>query len=720
MEATEGFGRGEQDPTDVLRRGEAAAWIDSPRVSPATRAVLMARLRKASIAQPACLTADERDLLGALMTTLLPGDSAVDGSEAAAQVDRRLASGVGDGWRYDTLPADADAYRQGLAALRDALGEQRLIDLDKPRHDALIARLSRHEVDGFDGRRWFEDVLVAATEAHVAHPVSQLKMGCTAFADVPLDEPPASAPEPARSTRTFADHDVVDAVIVGSGAGGGPLAWRLARAGMSVVILEAGRYWDPSRDFATDEVAQAKLFWTDERLSAGSDPVAFGNNNSGIGVGGSTLHFTAYTPRPQPDDFTLNSTFGVGSDWPLGYATLEPYFDELEAILGVSGPEHYRWGPPRNAGYPLPPLPLNAAARMMQKGCDALGIATSAAPNAALSRPYASLGQTPRHACTQRGFCQAGCTTGAKGSVDVVFVPPALACGAELRTEAFVTRIERDATGRVSSVVYHQDGQERRQRCSNVFLCAGAIETPRLLMLNDDLPNGSGEVGRNFMAHTGLQLWGFFDEPTQPWRGIPGGLISEDTHRPADADFAGGYLLQSIGVMPVTYASQLARSGQGLYGDALGRHLARFDHVAGINILGECLPSASNWLELSDERDARGLPKPRIHFSAGDNELKLTAHAERTMRSIWSAAGATDVWRFQRFAHVIGTCRMGDDPSRSVVDAEGRCHDVPGLHICDNSIFPSALSVNPALTIMALSLHVADRFIARRRGSLPS
>ena len=256
-----------------------------------------------------------------------------------------------------------------------------------------------------------------------------------------------------------------------------------------------------------------------------------------------------------------------------------------------------------------------------------------------------------------------------------------------------------------------QDGALRRQRARAVFLCAGAIETPRLLLANE-LCNASGQVGRNFMAHTGLQIWGRFEEEVRPHKGIPGGLISEDTHRPRDADFAGGYLLQSIGVMPVTYASQLAR-GRGLWGTRLRDHMRGYNHTAGINILGDCLPDAGNYLELSDELDERGLRKPLIHFTNGENERRMTAHADRTMRAIWDAAGARDVWAFPRNAHVIGTCRMGHDGDRAVVDADGRSFETPNLFICDNSVFPSALGVNPALTIMALSLRTADRFLER-------
>ena len=297
--------------------------------------------------------------------------------------------------------------------------------------------------------------------------------------------------------------------------------------------------------------------------------------------------------------------------------------------------------------------------------------------------------------------------------MDVTFVPLAVAHGAEIRPHSFVTDIERDERGRITGVGYVQQGVARRQRCRHLFLCAGAVETPRLLLLNN-LALSSGQVGRNFMAHPGLQIWGTFEEAVRPYKGIPGALISEDTHRPKDADFVGGYLLQSIGVMPVTFAGQVAR-GRGLWGQALRDYLRHYNHVAGINILGDCLPHPDNFLELSGELDARGLPKPRLHFTNHENEVRMNRHAEALMRRLWEAAGARDLWAFPRNAHVIGTARMGSGAADAVVDADGRAHDVPNLYICDNSVFPSALSVNPALTIMALSLRTADRFLAGQR-----
>ncbi|WP_105484083.1 GMC family oxidoreductase [Abditibacterium utsteinense] len=499
----------------------------------------------------------------------------------------------------------------------------------------------------------------------------------------------------------------VDALVIGTGAGGGPLLARLAQNGQKVVALEAGKWHDP-RDFATDERAQNFLFWLDERLSAGKNAVAFGANNSGIGVGGSTIHYTAYTPRVLPDDFSIKTDFGVGHDWPITWQEIAEYYDEIEHFIGVSGPNPYPWGPARKRPYPLAPLPINGAGQLMQRGCDALGIRHSPAPNAALSAPHYVLGVGWRAACSNRGFCQAGCSTGGKSSIDVTYIPLAVAHGAEIRPETFVTKIEK-SNGKITGVVYVENGVEKRQKCKNLFLCAGAIETPRLLLLNE-LANGSGQVGKNFMAHPGMQVWGTFDEDVRPYKGIPGAVISQDTHRPKDADFVGGYLLQSIGVMPVTYASQYAR-GQMKFGEEMREHLQKYNHIAGINILGDCLPYEHNFLELSDELDGRGLPKPKLHFTAGESENKMDAHAEKIMRGIFEAAGARQMWSFQRHAHVIGTAMMGTDPQKSVVNPDGRSHEIPNLYICDNSVFPSGLSVNPALTIMALSLRTADKFL---------
>ena len=701
--------------------------LDSDFVTEATRRVLNERLDFDRNYAAQFFNSKEFDTLKAICDALAPS-RVVPCDFVAGEIDKRLFENKGNGWRYDELPPDADTYRIALPIVDCATqhlfandfaritNEQRIEIVQKLRDGEMTVSAPPN----FSITRFFEELFAEFVELFYSHPLVLGEIGYIGFADAHGWEIGVNSPQPKvhsqleiQSFPTLQNpkstiQSEVDAVIIGTGAGGAPILARLAQAGLKVVALEAGKSFN-FREFPTDERAQSKLFWTDERLSAGDNAVAFGNNNSGCGVGGSTLHFTAYTPRPQADDFRLFSDFGVGRDWCLSFEDLEPYFDELEWFLGVSGASPYPWGKPRKRNYPLPPLPLNAAARLMRAACEQINIKTAPAPNAALSQDYFAEQIGWRHACTNRGFCQAGCSTGAKGSMDVTFLPFAMRNGAEIRSECFVTEFEFDSNGKISAVIYTQNGETKKQRCKNVFLCAGGIETPRLLLINN-LANRSGQVGKNFMAHTGVQIWGVFDEEIYPHKGIPGSLISEDTHRPQNADFAGGYLLQSIGVMPVTYASELAR-GKRVFGSELNSWMHDYNHTAGINILGDCLPHANNFMELSAEKDARGLPKPRIYFSHGENENRMTAHAEKVMGEIWTAAGSKKMWTFQRNAHIIGTCVMGDDADNSVVNKDGQSFDIPNLYICDNSIFPSALSVNPALTIMALALRTADKFL---------
>ena len=701
--------------------------LESGYVTEPTRRVLTARLENTET-PPRFFDEREFEILQAVCETLAPSQT-VSRRFAASKIDERLAKNDGNGWRYDVMPGDGESYKIGLQTLDETARNDYRKDFAalaiKQRSEILKQFAALPAENNFSPARFLEELCAEFAEIFYSHPLAQAEIGYVGFADArgwnlgkdelrianyELREDEIQGSKFKIQNSKFKIRNEVDAVIIGTGAGGAPILARLAQAGLSVVALEAGKSFDYTQ-FATDETAQSKLFWTDERLSAGDDPVAFGNNNSGCGVGGSTLHYTAYTPRPQPDDFRLFTDFGVGRDWCLSFADLEPYYDELEWFLGVSGNSNYPWGT-RKKDYPLPPLPLNGAAKLMQKACEKLNIRTSPAPNAALSRNYFQEKIGMRHACTNRGFCQAGCSVGAKSSMDVTFLPLAVKYGAEIRSECFATNFEFDSSGAVKAVVYSQNGETKRQFCKNVFLCAGAIETARLLLLNN-LANSSGQVGKNFMAHTGVQVWGVFDEEIFPHKGIPGGLISEDTHRPQNVDFAGGYLLQSIGVMPVTYASQLAR-GSKLFGEDLGSWMKDYNHTAGINILGDCLPQANNYLELADEKDGRGLPKPRVSFSQGDNEVKMTRHAEKLMREIWTTAGAKKTWTFQRNAHIIGTCVMGTNANDSVVNSDCRSFDVPNLYVCDNSVFPSALAVNPAMTIMALALRTADEFLKRR------
>ncbi|MBT2503832.1 GMC family oxidoreductase [Curtobacterium sp. ISL-83] len=507
--------------------------------------------------------------------------------------------------------------------------------------------------------------------------------------------------------RRYGDDEVVDVVVVGTGAGGAPLLARLARAGLTAVALEAGDNTEPGEHLPDEVEAPADINWMSERLSGGDAPTAFGPNNSGTGVGGSTLHWGAFTPRPSVHDLRLRTESGRGEDWPIDHAELTAYIERVEHDVGVAGPEHYPWDPGRR--YRMRPPARNASSDMMLRGTAALGITAVDAPVALTTEDRMQEHHGLRHACVSCGSCHQGCRNGAKVSMDTTYLPAAVAFGAEIRPRSFVHGIELDASGRVEAVLYTSGGRERRQRCRSLVLAAGGVETPRLL-LHTGLANSSGQVGRNFTAHGATQVWATFDESMRSYRGYPSSIITEDFVRPAGADFAGGYLIQSLGVQPLTFATTLVRGG-GLRGAELVRAMRDYPRTAGVGINAECLPAEDNQLVLAEERDEHGVPRARVTFSSGANERAIEQHAVRTMTAIVEAAGGTDVRVLERTAHTIGTARMGRDRDRSVVDPDGRSWDVPNLWIADNSVFPSSLIANPALTIMALSLRTADRML---------
>ncbi|WIE66468.1 GMC family oxidoreductase [Curtobacterium sp. MCLR17_036] len=507
--------------------------------------------------------------------------------------------------------------------------------------------------------------------------------------------------------RTYGTDDVVDVVVVGTGAGGAPLLASLARRGLRVVALEAGSNTEPGEHTPDESTAAAQINWMDERLSGGGAPTAFGPNNSGTGVGGSTLHWGAFTPRPSEHDLRLRSGSGEGQDWPIAHAELTEWIEQVEHDVGVAGPAHYPWDPARR--YRMAPPARNASSDMMMRGAAAAGITATDAPVALTTEDRHQEHFGLRHACVSCGSCHQGCRNGAKVSMDTSYLPAAVAFGAEIRPDSFVHGIELDASGQVAAVVYTHAGREVRQRCKALVLAAGGVETPRLL-LHTGIANGSGQVGRNFTAHGATQVWGRFDQSMRSYRGYPSSIITEDFVRPADADFAGGYLIQSLGAQPQTFANTLVR-GAGLRGAELVQALHDYPYSAGVGINAECLPYEDNRLELSDELDEHGVPRARVSFTPGSNEEAIRAHAVRTMTTLVEAAGGKDIRVLERTAHTIGTARMGTDRASSVVDGDGRSWDVPNLWICDNSVFPSAVIANPALMIMALSLRTADRML---------
>ena len=517
----------------------------------------------------------------------------------------------------------------------------------------------------------------------------------------------------------------VDFCIVGAGAGGGVLGAKLAEAGFSVVILDAGPHWNPVKDFASDETAMRKLFWTDERISGGGDPIELGSNNSGQGVGGSTVHYSMVAMRAHPEDFRRRTLEGdiEGTelrDWPITFDDLESYYEEVEEALSIAGPTFYPWGK-RRKRYPQREHELNASADMLVVGCMRLGIPVAPAPIATLSAPHKD-----RPPCVYRGFCNYGCSTNAKSSILVTYIPRAIRAGAEVRANAMVAQIEHNGRGYVTGVLHFRmgSGELFRQRTRNVVVAGYAVETPRLLLNSasslfpDGLANSSGMVGKCFMVHSGHQVFAKF-----PWRinqykaPPPGGALTEHFNRTMpDVDFICGYTIEVVGPHAVDFASRMT-AGRKMWGADLRRAMLDYNYYSGIGIVGEILPQRKNMVKLHEtERDRYGLPIPHVIFGYHKNDQKIIEHSIAKMKEILEAAGGKDAWSADRTAHLLGTCRMGNDPAGSVVNADCRAHDVPNLYICDGSVFPTSTAVNPSLTIQAIAARTADRIsaVARR------
>jgi choline dehydrogenase-like flavoprotein len=521
------------------------------------------------------------------------------------------------------------------------------------------------------------------------------------------------------SMREYPQNEEADFVIVGTGAGGGTLACRLAEKGFKVVALDAGAWWRPLEEFASDEMHQSKLYWTDERLVDGDDPLVLGANNSGKAVGGSTVHFAMVSLRFRPEWFKSRSLLGYGADWPLDWRDMWRYYTYVEDALKISGPVRYPWGPQRPR-YPYRAHEMNAAALVLAKGAEALGIGWSPTPLATLSAPRGKA-----HPCVYRGFCVSGCATNAKQSALVTWIPRALAAGAEIRDLSMVGRIDVNPAGRATGVEYFREGRRHFQRARHVVVAGYAIETPRLLLMSanerfpDGLANRSGLVGKNLMVQSNQAVWGVMDDEIRWYKGPPSLAISEHwNYTDKGKDFFGGYAYMSQGPLPMVWAQ--TQLGRGLWGQALVDEMQMYNHQAGLKIVGETLPQERNRVTLADEKDQYGLPIARVTWSYCDNDRRLIAHALRFMSDALGAAGATRLWeQTEDTCHLNGTARMGDNPATSVVNADCRSWDIPNLWICDGSVFPTVGGVNPSLTIQAIACRTADRIEAlASRGEL--
>lgn len=508
------------------------------------------------------------------------------------------------------------------------------------------------------------------------------------------------------------ENEIVDYCIVGIGSAGGVLLQRLARAGFSVVGLEAGPFWNTEKDWVSDEEGSHELYWNDLRITGGKDPLALGSNNSGKGVGGGSIHWAAFTPRFHPSDFRVYSQDGVGADWPMRYEDLKPYYELLEREMPVAGPSWFPWGDPH--GYTYSPHPVGGVGHVLIRGCTKLGIPTVAGgPVAILSSSH---GDRPH--CIYRGFCLQGCKVGAKASTLITHVPDALEHGAEIRSLCMAARVVLRGDGRVEGVVYmDRKGREHMLKARAVIVAGYAIETPRLLLnsacpgFSQGLANSSGTLGKFLMAQAGNVVAGRFDELIRLYKSPPAHALTEEFYETdPKRDFARGFAIQTVAPLPVAFAKHMI-AAMGAWGWGMRRTMMDYNHWATLGVLGEILPWEDNRVEIAEAKDQYGLPVAKVTFDLHDNDRKLIEFAKNKTTEVMQAAGAELVVQEQRYAHLVGGARMGNDPSTSVVDKFGRTHDIPNLFICDGSILPTQGSANPGLTIQALAARTADYLI---------
>ena len=527
-----------------------------------------------------------------------------------------------------------------------------------------------------------------------------------------------------------------DAVIVGSGAGGGTVAAALCEAGMRVCLLEKGpRYSE--HDFVHDELAMCRRwFFTPDPFGEPNVVAAHGKpaaptSNGWISccVGGGTVHMSGFFFRLREDDFQLRTKYGApaGStlaDWPIRYADLAPHYDEIERRIGVSGDASTL--PVAQTAFPLAPIAQHPIAPAIDAAIAKAGRRGFQTPRAILSGAYAG-----RAACHYCGFCASyGCETGAKSSTLASLIPAAEQTGKlELVAGAMALSIERDASGRANAVVWTDGSARHRARGRVVIVAAGAVQTARLL-LAAGLANQSGVLGKHLMFAGQGKSSGRFALPHPSFttrfpfldRTIADYYLTRDK-RFAHAK-AGVILVLLPHINPIFQAELAADRGDDeppLWGAALVERLReRFLESRHVDVetFAEFFPHEGSYVALDDRvKDRFGQPVARIttslHPATKQASDVLVAEGERVL----AAAGAT-IERAPRGADVYwflqaGTARMAARERDGVTGADGQAFDVPNLYIADGSALPSAGGAPFTLTIMANALRIARGILVR-------
>jgi choline dehydrogenase-like flavoprotein len=548
--------------------------------------------------------------------------------------------------------------------------------------------------------------------------------------------------------------EIYDAIIVGSGAGGGTAAYRLTKAGMKVLLLEQGPRFDPYKDYPLsredwetvehfekrnpDSYVSSPQFlgekWTklmsslhNRRLHA--IPESTFKYVRASGIGGSTLMYQAEVHRFPEHAFRMKSLFSIAEDWPITYKDLEPYYQESEELLGAAG-DHKNPFKPKRGPFPMPPHPLGCPSQRIKKGAEKLGLSLIPDSLAIPTRPYRG-----RPACIYCRACGYGCVIGDKGSIDVVMVKPAEETGRlTIKTEAKALYIEVGKDGKAEAVVWKGNNGTEKSYGKVIIVSCGAIETPRLLLNSksslfpDGLANTSGLVGAYMMTHLAAVLLVYFDKPLKSYQGLPIDSRIWDFSAPERVkEQGGGMVLGAMGapeglVSPVSFATQVAPGWGKSHKEYMKKHYGAHSAIFAV---AEHNPRKENTVILARVKDTDGMPKAEVLVEMQDEDLRLIEIMLKRCNEVADASGVKVIGTFTSLdsmgaTHVAGTARMGTSRKKSVVNSFGQCYDVKNLFIADSSVLVTqGCGDSPALTIVALSLRTADYIASElRKGNL--
>jgi choline dehydrogenase-like flavoprotein len=513
--------------------------------------------------------------------------------------------------------------------------------------------------------------------------------------------------------------EAVDVIVVGSGAAGSIMAARLAEGGKRVLILEAG----PARDaghLISSTLYARRLKWSGTPvIEAGKNPVGY-VFNAGFGVGGAAMHHYAVWPRLHEEDFDMRTRHGRGLDWPIRYSDLAPYYDQVQAEAGISGDaEQELWRPP-GAPYPLPPVKVFPQGELIARGFERLGKKVAPLPLAVTSTAYKG-----RAACIWDGWCDAGCPIGALANPLTVYLPRALAAGADLIADTTVTKVltSPDGARAIGVEVLTKEGTYREVRADLVVLAAFAIENPRILLASatDRHPRGLGNsndlVGRYIMTHAAGLVFGLFDEDTQPYMGAFGGqLVNQDSYPKTTHAASGGFGSYQWMIAQAVKPNDLlgiSTTRPDLFGAKLHDFMKRAVRgFAGMTAVVEDLPVAENRVTLAAGKNAEGAPLAHVVHDTHPDSVALWQASLTEGKKVFEAAGAKEVWTGNPGTmHIMGGTIMGRSHTDSVTNSYGQLHDIRNLVLAGPGLFPTSGGVNPTFTVHAVAARSAEHLL---------